>query len=157
MLRRLKGLGASISELLDVYRQQVNSVLEMSVPVWAPALTQNEATQIERVQKVALHIILGNEFTTYEEALQKLKLDTLSQRRYKLCLKFAKKALKSPKFHQWFSKPEPNQGIQTRSSSKQSVFKPVYTRTRRYEKSPIPYITTLLNQCSLTDQDSPYM
>ena len=33
MLRRLKGLGANSSELLDVYEKQVRSILEMAVPV----------------------------------------------------------------------------------------------------------------------------
>ena len=150
MLRRLKGLGASTAELFDVYRQQVVSVLELSVPVWSPALTQHEVAQIERVQKAALHIILGNEFITYDEALHRLELDTLSDRRYKICLKFAIKTSKSPKFNQWFTKHEPNQGIQTRSENQKSIFKPVYTRTKRYEKSTIPYLTNLLNNCDLS-------
>ena len=33
MIRRLKGLGASEAELLDVYQKQVRSVLELAVPV----------------------------------------------------------------------------------------------------------------------------
>ncbi len=104
VLRRLKGLGASTGELLGVYRQLVVSVLELSVPVWSPALTQLEVTQIERVQKAVLHIILGNEFITYDGALHTLKQDTLSDRSYKICLKFAMKIAKSPKFNQWFTK-----------------------------------------------------
>ena len=36
MIRRLKLLGASIPEILDVYQKQVRSVLEMAVPVWEP-------------------------------------------------------------------------------------------------------------------------
>ena len=107
VLRRLKGLGASTGELLGVYRQLVVSVLELSVPVWSPALTQLEVTQIERVQKAVLHIILGNEFITYDGALHTLKLDTLSDRSYKICLKFAMKTAKSPKFNQWFTKMNP--------------------------------------------------
>jgi hypothetical protein len=51
MLRRLKGLGASTNELLDVYQKQVRSVLVMAVPVWQPALTKQESRQIERVQR----------------------------------------------------------------------------------------------------------
>ena len=39
MLRRLGYLGASISELLDVYTKQVWPVLELAVPVWQPGLT----------------------------------------------------------------------------------------------------------------------
>ena len=57
MLRRLKGLGASEAEMLDVYNKQVRSVLELAVPVWQPAITQQEVKQIERVQRCALYII----------------------------------------------------------------------------------------------------
>ena len=62
MLRRLKGLGASEMEMLDVYYKQVRSVLELAVPVWQPALTQQEIKQIERVQRCALYIILGEDY-----------------------------------------------------------------------------------------------
>ena len=72
MLRRLKGLGASISEMLDVYEKQVRSVLELAVPVWQPALTQHETKQIERVQRCALYIIVGEEYTHCDQALTML-------------------------------------------------------------------------------------
>ena len=39
MLRRLKGLGASLEESKDVYIKQVRSVMELAVSVWQPALT----------------------------------------------------------------------------------------------------------------------
>ena len=53
LLRRLKGLGANMLEMLDVYEKQVRTVLEMAVPVWQPALTKQESVQIERVQRCA--------------------------------------------------------------------------------------------------------
>ena len=59
MLRRLKGLGASEDEILDVYEKQVRSVLELAVPVWQPRLTLADRKQIERVQKSAFYIIMG--------------------------------------------------------------------------------------------------
>ena len=48
MLRRLKGLGASLEESKDVYIKQVRSVMELAVSVWQPALTNQEVKQIER-------------------------------------------------------------------------------------------------------------
>ena len=45
MLRRLKGLGASEDEILDVYEKQVRSVLELAVPVWQPGVSQQEVRQ----------------------------------------------------------------------------------------------------------------
>ena len=50
MLRRLKGLGASEAEMLDVYHKQMRSVLELAVPVWQPAITQLETKQIESTE-----------------------------------------------------------------------------------------------------------
>ena len=91
MLRRLKGLGATEVEMLDVYMKQVRSVLELAVPVWQPALTQQEARQIERVQRCALYIILGDQYFSYENALEILECQNLDERRIKLCENFAKK------------------------------------------------------------------
>ena len=73
MQRRLKGLGASEVEMMDVYMKQVRSVLELAVPVWQPALTKEEARQIERVQRCALYIILVESHISYYNALNKLE------------------------------------------------------------------------------------
>ena len=84
LLRRLKCLGASVSELVDVYQKQVRSVLELAVPVWQPALTGKEKTQIERVQKCALHIILGANYHSYTVALNQIGCESLEDRRVKI-------------------------------------------------------------------------
>ena len=91
MIRRLKGLGASIDEMLDVYEKQIRCVLELAVAVWEPGLSQLEVRQIERVQKSAFSAILGDEYLSYENALSILNMKRLSKRRYDLCVKFAKK------------------------------------------------------------------
>ena len=57
ILKRLYNLGASQSQMLDVYIKQIRSVLELAVPAWHPSLTLEEKIIIERVQKTALHII----------------------------------------------------------------------------------------------------
>ena len=80
MLRRLKGLGASCSEMLDVFQKQIRCVLEMAVAVWEPALTQAQSKQIERVQQCAFYIIMGDTFTNYNHALNYLSSERLSAR-----------------------------------------------------------------------------
>ena len=62
MIRRLKLLGASSTELVDVYNKQVRSVLEMAVVVWNPALTKHQVAQIERVQKTVCANIMRNSY-----------------------------------------------------------------------------------------------
>ena len=113
LLRRLKGLGADVLEMLDVYEKQVRTVLEMTVPVWQPSLTQHESVQIERVQRCALYIILGTA-KSYEQALETLEYETLYERRIKLCENFAKKALKHPKYKNWFNLNEQKPSKNTR-------------------------------------------
>ena len=148
MLRRLKGLGATEVEILDVYMKQVRSVLELAVPVWQPALTQQEARQIERVQRCALYIILGDQYFSYENALEILEVQNLDERRRKLCENFAKKSLKNPRYKTWFSAnttPPPTINTRHEANKTPTMFNPVVTRTNRFKKSPIPYLTDLLN------------
>ena len=40
MIRRLKALGADMTEMLDVFYKQIRSVLELAVAVWEPRMTQ---------------------------------------------------------------------------------------------------------------------
>ena len=89
MLRRLKQYGANSEELLDVFIKQIRSVLELAVPVWQSSITMRERCDIERVQRAALNIILGYRYTSYKEALEFFNLDSLEDRRKKLCSKFA--------------------------------------------------------------------
>ena len=98
MLRNLKRLGADTEELVDVYYKQCRSVLELAVPAWNPALTNSEANQIERIQKTACAIILGEKYSSYKTALKILNMKTLKMRRSELCLTFANKSFKSDNF-----------------------------------------------------------
>ena len=59
----------------------IRSILEQSSVVWHNSLTQDNADDLERVQKCAVRIILGNDFVNYEEALIKADLDTLKSRK----------------------------------------------------------------------------
>ena len=77
MLRWLKGLGATTDVMLDVYQKQVRSVLEMAVPVWHPAIAQQETKQIERAQKCAFYIIFGKEYISYKNALEVCEIEKL--------------------------------------------------------------------------------
>ena len=54
------------------------------------------------VQRTCCHIILGDNFEGYEDALAELNLQRLSDRRNMLCLNFARKAMKSEKYKNWF-------------------------------------------------------
>ena len=143
---RLSGLGASIQELLDVYKKQVLCVLEMAAPAWASALSKSDKRNIERVQKCALSIILGSNYHCYENALSVLNLKRLDDRRINLCEKFAVKASKNDQHKNWFCLAEQSEPVNTRSEKPVLKYKEPKTRTGRFANSPIPYLTKLLNE-----------
>ena len=140
-MRRLKKLGARESDLLEVYFKQIRSIAEYAVPVWNSALTGDEIVKIERIQKTACHIILGQSYGSYTAALKSLGLEKLSVRRRRICTKFAKKAQKHKKFTRWF---RPTPPVTTRN--KKPKFYDVVCKTSRFEKSPLSYLTKILNQ-----------
>ena len=148
MIRNLKKIGATKSELLDVYFKQCRSILELAAPVWTGGLTKEDVVLLERVQKTALAIIIGSDYTGYKDALNSLNVETLEERRVMLCLNFAKKAAKSEKWKHWFVKSTKQvlPPVNTRSKKPvQTEYKEVPTRTERYRESPLPFLTSLLN------------
>ena len=147
MLRRLKPLGASVDELMDVYDKQIRCMVEFASPVWTSGLTLAEMNQIERVQKCAFHIILADKYLNYTQALKKLGRKTLSLRRTDLNLTFAKKCLNSDKYSHWFCEYDPSVQLnKTRSEMPDLLLEPVRARTNNFKKSPIAYLTRLLNE-----------
>ena len=95
LLRRVAGFGTSIADLKNIYILFVRSQLEQSAVVWHSSLTQENISDLERVQKSAIKIIMGNDYRSYKKSLHFLELDTLQERRKQLCLKFAKRCLKT--------------------------------------------------------------
>ena len=87
ILRNLKRLGTSITELVDVYIKQCRVMAELAVPVWQPALTKAESHQSERCQVAALAIVLGSNYRNYKSAMEVLGLTTLQDRRLEICKK----------------------------------------------------------------------
>ena len=130
LIRRLKLLGANTSELLDVFCKQIRSVLEYASVVWHSGLTSSKTTDIERVQKASLAVILGQNYTSYQNALQVTGLEKPSSRRETLCLTFARKCKKNSKYANWFVEDENLVG--TRRIKKN--LKEAQTRTKRFKK-----------------------
>ena len=83
----------NLNDLKRIYIMQVRSKLEQSAVLWHFGLSDKNRTKLERVQKSALKVILGKRYITYSDALKKLNIETLEERRRSLCLKFAKKCL----------------------------------------------------------------
>ena len=61
------------SELKSIYKTHIRSILEQSSCVWNSSLTEENKTDLRRVQKAALRIIMGRDYTDYKNALDLLK------------------------------------------------------------------------------------
>ena len=71
MFRRLSLLGASRHDRVDdnVYPKHIRPVLDFSVPVWHPSLTETEMEDIECAQKSCTKIIFKENFKYYNKSL----------------------------------------------------------------------------------------
>ena len=109
--------------------------------IWHSGLTQTQTRDLEKIQKVALRIILSDAYTNYEEACSYFNLKTLSQRRIQLCTNFAIKLYKSDRSSEFFThKTRPNSRINT-----QLVVEKL-SRTKRSFTAPHNYLARLINQ-----------
>jgi len=87
-LKILKRSSLSTGDLLCFYTSAVRPVLEYACPVWHNSLTNEQCHQIESIQRRALKIICGQNYTGYNEICSNFKLSSLSDRRSELCKAF---------------------------------------------------------------------
>ena len=93
LLRKIASFGATQDDMIHIYTLFVRSSLEFSSSVWHRSLTTENETDLERVQKSAFRLILGNKYISYQNALNVLKIETLKDRRESLFRKCAIKSL----------------------------------------------------------------
>ena len=142
LLCKAANFTSSIMDLKNIYFTFIRSILEKSAVVWHSSLTKKNRQTLERVQKAAVKIILKNRYTNYKQGLNFLKIENLDERRRQLCLKFAKNCLKIEKAKGMFNKKTKLHKMKMR---KQKLYEEKNIRTKRYQKSAIPYLTKLLN------------
>ena len=135
----MKDSGLTESQLVDAYKKEVRSLVELAVPVWNSGLTLNQVIKIERVQKCAMSAILGTKFTSYEDSMKDLNLEGLSTRRSQICSKFISKNMKSNKPLLQTVKKSHN----TRSSHE--LVKEFQCNSKLYYTSSLPFLARLFN------------
>ena len=69
MITKLKYAGVNTEDLLDVYVLFVRSLLEYCSAVWHSRLTVSQSSDLERVQKICLKIILGESYELHPKKL----------------------------------------------------------------------------------------
>ena len=133
----------SRQDLKSLYLTYIRSAIEQSAVVWHSSLTDKNRKDLERVQKTAIKVILGSNYTTYKKGLKILNIQSLNERREALCLSFAKKCLKNEKVKNMFPLRKTNHCMEIRKMNK---FKMIKANTKRYEQSAIPYMRRILNK-----------
>ena len=141
-ISRLKAANVSDDDILHFFNVKIRSVLEYSAPVFTPMLTQENISDIERIQKITLKVILSDRYTSYDHACSCLNTESLESRRRGLSLKFALTCINSIQ-HKHLFKQRTSIYYKLR---KIKAFEEPFCHTERYKSSPIPYLTRLLNE-----------
>ena len=69
ILHNMLDFGLPMSKMVNISILYLRSILETSSEVWQSSITQAETSEIEKVQKVSLRIILGGKYEDYQKAL----------------------------------------------------------------------------------------
>ena len=85
LLKVLKGYNAPREDLKTFYISAIRSILEYGTKIWHGSLTVEQSKDIERIQRRGMKIICPEK--TYEQALIKCGMETLENRREKICIK----------------------------------------------------------------------
>ena len=139
ILRRLAELGISTEDLLNTYFLRIRVCLEQNAPMWMFSISKQMKEKIEKVQKISVFIILGNDaHSDYLCNLAILDIEPLEERRQQIATNLAKKILKHPEHRKMFKFKY------DKTRSKKKVLVPP-SRTARYDNSPIPSLARLIN------------
>ena len=130
-------------DLKIIYLSYVRSLLEQSSVLWGSSLSEENKSDLERVQKNACRIILGKNYTSYEESLHLIGIETLEERRKKLALKFGQNCIDNNKTRKLFPLRKKVHRLKTRKEEK---FKILKSKKKRLQTSTIPFLRKLLNE-----------
>ena len=118
--------------------------MDLAVPVRHSGLSQKLSADIERVQRVAVSIILDRNTIPYDRACVMLGLKPLHVRRQELCERFATKTALPSNRHNDMFKLEKDGSHYTRSNN--DKFREHICKKTRFYNSPLPFLTRTLNQ-----------
>ena len=140
ILRKLYEFNVPQQDLVMIYCMYIRSLVEYNSNVWFSSITQEEKNNLERVQRIACMIIMKDNYINYENALDKLKLQNLSDRRLMLASRFANRCTQNERFKSLF--PTSDRNLNLRNNQK---FQVKYASTQKLYKSSIPAMQRLLN------------
>ena len=141
LLRRLKQVDLEVEIICDFYIKEIRSIAEFGAVIWNSGLTKGQVKLLEKIQRIALKIYLGDKYYNYTHARSVFKLPLLSDRRLTLCTNFAVKLYKSSRSKDFFTHSEPT--VNTRNK-KLVVETP--SNSKRAFNAPHKYLARLVNQ-----------
>ena len=112
------------------------------MPIWNSSLNQSQVKEIEKIQKVALKIILGQQYNSYLSACTYFCLQKLSVRRQEISTRFAVNLYKSNRCNEFFIPARRN--VNTRSDA--LLILEEKCNTRRSYNAPHNYLARLVNK-----------
>ena len=64
LLHKMVEFSAPVEDMITIYTSYIRSILEQSCTVWHSSLTLENTEDLERIQKSAVRVILGDQYTT---------------------------------------------------------------------------------------------
>ena len=141
LLRRMKLVKLEPQIVFDYYVKEIRCLAEQGVAIWNSGLTKGQVNDLEKIQKIALKIILGDSYRTYDIACKFFNVQSLKDRRLDLCTNFALKLYKSDRSSDFFTLP--GKTVNTRSDILPVVESKV--NTVRCYNAPHNYLARLVN------------
>ena len=74
IIRKLSEFDLNTNDMITIYVLFIRSILEQSSVVWSSSITQGELASLEMCQKVALRIIFGINYMSFDLVLKLSKL-----------------------------------------------------------------------------------
>ena len=143
LLRKSAEFTNSTEDLKEIYKLYIRNLLEQSSVLWGSSISEENKIDLERVQKNACRVILGNRYINYEDSLKIIELDTLEERRKKIALNFAKNCTENKKTKKLFPLRKKLHKIKTR---KEEIYKVKTSKLKRLQKSTVPFLQKILNE-----------
>ena len=143
LLQKAASFNPPKEDLKAIYITFIRSLLEQSCIVTHSMLSQENKSDLERVQMSALKIILKHEYIDYQHALNRLDMISLEERRENLCKHFAHKNVNNAVMKAHFESNLKTHIMKTRNPELYDI---TFAHTQRLKNSPIIYMQRLLNE-----------
>ena len=141
ILRKLVEFSIPSTDLVNLYCIFIRSILEFNCAVWFSSISEEECSDLERVQKNACRLILKNKYNDYDQALACLNLQTLKERRSKLAMRFAEQCLRNEEMQYLF----PKTTTKEHNLRNTETFHVKFAHSSRLYRSSIPTLQRMLN------------